>query len=372
MIERSDAVVIGAGVVGLAIGRALAQAGRDVIVLESNAHIGEGISARNSEVIHAGLYYPQASLKARLCVRGRALLYDYCRAKGIAHRRYGKLIVAIGPDQLDRLEALRLQALANGVDDIEPLSAAAVRRREPLLKCVAGLRSPSTGIVDTHGLMLAMQGDIEAAGGAIAVRSEFKHGRVVPTGIRLTIESGGEETELEAEIVVNSASLAASDVARALDGLDAAHIPQTRFAKGNYFVLQGKNPFAELVYPLPEPGGLGIHLTLDLVGRARFGPDVEWIETIDYAVTASRADAFYSAIRSYWPGIPPGSLAPGYAGIRPKLGGPEEPAADFVISGPADHGVPGLVNLFGIESPGLTAALAIGEEVAARLGRSQH
>jgi L-2-hydroxyglutarate oxidase LhgO len=367
MTERVDTVVIGAGVVGLAIGRALAQAGRDVIVLERNAHIGEGISARNSEVIHGGLYYPQSSLKARLCVRGRALLYDYCRDKGIAHLRCGKLIVAIGPSQIPRLEELRLQALANGVDDIELLTAAEVHRREPLIESVAGLRSPSTGIVDSHALMLAMQGDIEAAGGTIAVMSAFKRGHVGPSGIRLRIESGGEDTELEAEIVVNSTALAASDVARALDGLDRAHVPDTRFAKGNYFILQGKNPFSELIYPLPEPGGLGIHLTLDLGGRARFGPDVEWIDEIDYDVDPQRADAFYAAIHSYWPGLPPASLVPGYAGIRPKLSAPNEPAADFLISGPADHGVPGLVNLFGIESPGLTASLAIGEEVARTL-----
>ena len=367
MTERIDTAVIGAGVVGLAIGRALARAGRDVVVLERNARIGEGISARNSEVIHAGLYYPEASLKARLCVRGRALLYEYCRDKGIAHSRCGKLIVAIGPNQLDRLESLRLQALANGVDDIEQLTATAVHRREPLIECVAGLRSPSTGIVDSHALMLAMQGDLEAAGGAVAVLSEFKRGSVSSTGIRLVIESDREETDLEAAVVVNCAALDASKVARALDGLDPAHVPETRFAKGSYFVLQGKNPFSELIYPLPEPGGLGIHLTLDLGGGARFGPDVEWIETIDYEVDASRADAFHRAIRSYWPGLPPDSLVPGYAGIRPKLVGPNEPAADFVISGPADHGVPGLVNLFGIESPGLTAALASGEEVVGLL-----
>jgi L-2-hydroxyglutarate oxidase LhgO len=365
--ERIDAAVIGAGVVGLAIGRALAQAGRDVVVLERNARIGEGISARNSEVIHGGLYYPQSSLKARLCVRGRALLYDYCREKGIAHSRCGKLVVAIGPNQLDKLEALRLQALANGVEDIELLTAAAVRHREPLIECVAGLRSPSTGIVDSHSFMLAMRGDIEAAGGAVAVLSEFKRGSIGPNGIRFTIESDGEETELAASVLVNSAALAATDVARALDGLDPGQIPETRFAKGNYFILQGKNPFSELIYPLPEPGGLGIHLTLDLAGRARFGPDVEWTERIDYDVDANRADAFDTAIRTYWPSLPPKSLVPGYAGIRPKLAGPAEPAADFLISGPADHGVPGLVNLFGIESPGLTAALAIGEEVVRRV-----
>jgi len=363
MTDRVDAVVIGAGVVGLAVGRALAQSGREVIVLERNARIGEGISARNSEVIHAGLYYPEDSLKARLCVRGRGLLYAYCRDKGVAHARCGKLIVAISDAQLERLEALRCQALANGVDDIEPLTPAQVRAREPLIDCAAGLSSPSTGIVDSHGLMLALQGDIEAAGGTVAVMSEFLRGSIGDRAIGLTVSSGGKTSELEAEVVVNSAALAASDVARAFEGLDLAQVPVTRFAKGNYFMLQGRNPFSGLLYPLPEPGGLGIHLTVDLGGRARFGPDVEWVEHVDFDVDPMRAASFYTAIRTYWPGLPDGSLVPGYAGIRPKLVGPGEAAADFVISGPRAHGVAGLVNLFGIESPGLTSALAIGEEV---------
>jgi L-2-hydroxyglutarate oxidase LhgO len=367
MAERADTVVIGAGVVGLAVARALALAGRDVIVLERNAHIGEEISARNSEVIHAGIYYPAGSLKAQLCVRGRNLLYAYCAAKGIAHTRCGKLIVAISADQIDELEALRQRALTNGVDDIEPLTPREIRQREPAVVCTAGIHSPSTGIIDSHGFMVALRGDIEASGGAIAVLSSFARGEVTAGGLHLEIDADGARTALEADTVINCAGLAASSVAQALDGLDARTIPSTRFAKGNYFVLQGKSPFNGLIYPLPEPGGLGVHVTLDLSGSARFGPDVEWIEQIDYEVDSGRAEAFYTAIRSYWPGLPDDSLVPGYSGVRPKLVGPGEPAADFVISGPADHGVPGLVNLYGIESPGLTSALAIAEHVVALL-----
>ena len=367
MAERVDTVVIGAGVIGLAIARALALAGREVIVLERNAGIGEEISARNSEVIHAGIYYSVASLKAQLCVRGRDLLYEYCVDKGVAHTRCGKLIVAVGADQLDELEALRQQALTNGVEDIEQLTTREIRQREPAITCNEALRSPSTGIIDSHGLMVALRGDIEASGGAIAVLSTFRRGEVTPAGFRLEVETDGERTEIEADTVVNSAGLAASDVAHALDGLDARTIPSTCFAKGNYFVLQGKNPFNGLIYPLPEPGGLGVHVTLDLAGSVRFGPDVEWIERIDYEVDPGRAETFYAAIRSYWPDLPDDSLVPGYAGVRPKLVGPGEPAADFMIKGPADHGVPGLVNLFGMESPGLTSALAIAEHVTTLL-----
>jgi len=362
-----EAIVIGAGVVGLAIARALAERGREVIVVERNPRIGEGISARNSEVIHAGIYYPQDSLKATLCVRGRDLLYDYCARKGIAHARCGKLIVATHEGQLDALDALRAKALGNGVNDIELLTAARVHTRAPALRAVAGLRSPSTGIIDTHGLMLALQGDLEAAGGHVAVLTSFVGAVADTQGIRVTIESQGEQSTHDVEILVNAASLDASDVAAAIHGLPADHIPVTRFAKGNYFMLHGKSPFAELIYPLPEPGGLGVHLTIELAGRARFGPDVEWTDTIDYDVDPKRAPAFYSAIRRYWPDLPANSLVPAYAGIRPKIVGPGEPAGDFVVSGPSAHGIDGLVNLFGIESPGLTSALALGELVVARL-----
>jgi L-2-hydroxyglutarate oxidase LhgO len=281
--------------------------------------------------------------------------------------RCGKLIVAISADQVDELEALRQRALTNGVEDIEQLTPREIRQREPAVVCTAGIHSPSTGIIDSHGFMVALRGDIEASGGTIAVLSSFAHGEVKAGGLRLEIDADGARTELEADTVINCAGLAASSVAQALEGLDAQTIPSTRFAKGNYFVLQGKSPFNGLIYPLPEPGGLGVHVTLDLSGSARFGPDVEWIEQIDYEVDSGRAEAFYTAIRSYWPDLPDDSLVPGYSGVRPKLVGPGEPAADFVISGPADHGVPGLVNLYGIESPGLTSALAIAEHVAALL-----
>jgi L-2-hydroxyglutarate oxidase LhgO len=362
--ETVDAVVIGAGVVGLAVARALAQAGREVIVLERNAGIGEEISARSSEVIHAGIYYPEGSRKATLCVRGRTLLYRYCSANGVPYSRCGKLIVATTPFQSDALEALRRRAQANGVEDLQLLSSAEIEHQEPALACVAGLLSPSTGIIDSHSFMLALRADLEAAGGSVALHSEFCGARVAAEGLRLTIRAGDEEMTLSARTVVNSAGLEASSVARGFTDVDAAQVPDTRLAKGNYFTLQGKSPFSRLIYPLPEPGGLGVHLTLDLAGRARFGPDVEWIDAVDYHVNPDRATAFYSAIRTYWPEIPQDSLIPGYAGIRPKIVGPDDPAADFVISGPEQHGVSGLINLFGIESPGLTAALAIGEEVA--------
>jgi L-2-hydroxyglutarate oxidase LhgO len=363
----TDVVVIGAGVVGLAIAREFALAGREVIVLESNARIGEGISARSSEIVHAGIYYPTRSLKAELCTLGRDLLYAYCERKGVPYRRCGKLIVATGTDQRDRLGALEAQALANGVDDIECWPAEKVRQHEPQLRCAAALWSPATGIVDSHALMIAMQGDIEAAGGAVAVLSVFAGARPQADGILIDVRAGTETSSLKTGTLINSAGLNASAVARSVDGLAREHVPETRLAKGHYFVLQGKNPFRHLVYPLPEPGGLGVHVTLDLDGRARFGPDVEWVDSVDYRVDASRAGAFHTSIRSYWPAIPNDALVPGYAGIRPKIAGPGDPPADFLISAPRMHGVPGLVNLFGIESPGLTAALAIARHVRALL-----
>jgi len=366
MTERIGAIVIGAGVVGLAVGRALAQRGRDVIVLERNARIGEGVSARSSEVIHAGIYYPTGSLKAALCVRGRRLLYDYVTSKGIAHARCGKLIVAVDEAQCAALEALGTKGRANGVDDLELITARDARRRAPALRCAAALWSPSTGIIDSHALMLALRGDLEAAGGHVAVLTRFDRAVIQSDGIEALLDCDGEQSAYIADIVVNCASLDAVAIARSIEGMDPQFVPPApkQFAKGNYFMLQGRSPFATLIYPLPEPGGLGVHLTLDLSGHARFGPDVEWIDVIDYDVDPRRGDVFYAAIRSYWPDLPDASLSPSYAGIRPKIVGPGEPAADFVISGPADHGVPGLVNLFGIESPGLTAALAIAEAVA--------
>ncbi len=369
MNERIGAIVVGAGVVGLAVGRALAQKGHEVIVLERNPRIGEGVSARSSEVIHAGIYYPTGSLKAELCVRGRGLLYDYVTEKGVDHARCGKLIVAVDDSQCVELEALRDKGRLNGVGDLELLTANDVSRRAAALRCAAALWSPSTGIVDSHGLMLAMQGDLEAAGGHVALMTRFDHATVNGNAIDVTLACDGERIAYTSDALINCASLDAVNVAHSIAGLDPVFVPPapSRFARGNYFMLQGKSPFTTLVYPLPEPGGLGVHLTLDLAGRARFGPDVEWIDKIAYDVDPRRGDAFYGAIRRYWPDLPDDALEPGYAGVRPKIVGPGEPAGDFVISGPNEHGIAGLVNLFGIESPGLTAALAIADKVTSEL-----
>lgn len=367
MSDSVDCVVIGAGVVGLAVGRALAQSGREVIVLERNAGIGEETSSRNSEVIHAGLYYPTASLKARLCVSGKQLLYEYCGARHVPYRRCGKLVVATEKSQLGRLDSVAGQAELNGVDDIERIDAAALKRREPEVDGIAALWSPSTGIVDSHSLMIALQGDIETADGIVATHSTVHSVDVGDDGIRLRIESGKETSELLARTVVNSAGLEAIPLAAACTGTDAGNIPQAYFAKGSYFIYRGSTPFQTLVYPLPVDGGLGIHATLDLDGKLRFGPDVEWIDVVDYSVDATRREAFAESIRSYWPPVRAEDLVPGYAGIRPKLVGPGQPPADFRIevaaSGPARQ----LVHLLGIESPGLTASLAIGAEVGKRL-----
>ncbi len=362
-MDSLDVVVVGAGVIGLAIARALALAGRDVVVLERNTRIGEETSSRNSEVIHAGIYYPTNSLKARLCVRGKELLYSYCEEKSIPYRRCGKVIVAMNEAQHARLQAIRDQGLQNGVDDLRLLDAEAVAGLEPAVECTAGLLSPSTGIIDSHSLMVALQGDLESAGGSLGVLSEFVKATVDQDGFRLEARSNEEALEVRARAVINAAGLHASTVARAIAGLDPRHIPETRYAKGNYFVYQGKHPFRHLVYPLPEPGGLGVHVTLDLSGQARFGPDVQWIEAPEYTVDETRRDGFLNAIERYWPEVDRAALAPGYAGVRPKLVGPDDPPGDFVIQGPAAHGIPGLVNLFGIESPGLTASLAIAEQV---------
>ena len=352
--------------------RALARAGREVVLLEAAGTIGTGTSSRNSEVIHAGLYYAPGSLKALLCVRGRELLLAYCAERGVAHRRCGKLIVATTAAQEPALAALRLRAEACGVQDLQPLDGAQARALEPALRCSAGLLSPSTGIVDSHGLMLALQGDAEDHGAMLALKSPLLGATVVADGIVLSV--GGESPmPLHARCVVNSAGLHAQRMASSIEGLDARHVPPTHWARGHYFSLPGRPAFSRLVYPLPVAGGLGIHVTLDLAGQLRFGPDVQWIEVAepgaeDYRVDPARAVAFEAAIRDYWPAMPAGTLQPAYAGIRPKLAGPGEPAADFVVSGPAEHGGPGLVNLFGIESPGLTAALALAERVAALAG----
>ena len=357
-MERIDTVVIGAGVVGLASARALALGGREVIMLEEADAIGTGTSSRNSEVIHAGIYYPTGSLKAQLCVQGKEALYTYCAERGVEHKRCGKLIVATAPAQLDGLKALKAKAEANGVLDLQWLDGAQARKLEPSLNAEAALLSPSTGIIDSHGLMLAYQGDAENAGAVLAFKSPVLAGRVADDGFELSV--GGEAPmELACKTLVNAGGLGANAFAARLEGLAPEHAPPLYLAKGNYFTLSGRAPFSHLIYPVPEQAGLGVHLTLDLQGQARFGPDVEWIDEIDYAVDPARGDVFYAAIRAYWPDLADGALAPAYAGIRPKLQAPGEPARDFLIEGPETHGVAGLVNLFGIESPGLTASLAI-------------
>lgn len=366
-MEAIDCAVIGAGVVGLAVARALALAGHEVIVLEAEAAIGTGVSSRNSEVIHAGIYYPKGSLKARLCVEGRKLLYAYAAERGVDHRRCGKLIVATAPEQVAELAAIAERARANGVDDLVLLDRAQARALEAQLECLAALHSPSTGIVDSHGLMLSLQGDLENAGGTVALMSGVARAGCGADGIVLDSVDG---TRLRCRSVVNAAGLAAPLLARRFEGLPAACLPQAHYAKGNYFSLAGRAPFSHLIYPVPEPGGLGVHLTLDLGGQAKFGPDVQWVDSPDdLVVDPARGNAFYAEVRRYWPGLPDGALQPGYAGMRPKISGPGEAAADFRIDGPAVHGVPGLVNLFGIESPGLTSSLAIASEVARLLPR---
>ena len=370
-MEHVDAVVVGAGVVGLAVARALALAGREVVVLEALEAIGTGTSSRNSEVIHAGLYYPPGSLKARLCVRGRELLYAYCAERGIAHRHCGKLIVATEPAQESGLEALRQRAAACGVHDLQWLDGAEARALEPALRCTAALLSPSTGIVDSHGLMLSLQGEAEAHGAMLALLSPLQRLRRAADGFELEV-GGDEPMRLQARCVVNSAGLHAVPLAEGFEGLPPLRLPRPHWARGHYFACPGKPAFTRLIYPMPDEAGLGVHVTLDLGGQMRFGPDVQWVPRMargeeDYYVDPARAEPFAAAIRRYWPGLPDGVLQPAYAGIRPKLSGPGEPAADFMIQGPADHGVPGLVNLLGIESPGLTASLAIGEWVAAML-----
>ena len=366
VVEAVDCVVIGAGVVGLAVARALAQGGHEVLVLEGENAIGTQTSARSSEVIHAGIYYPPGSWKARLCVRGKDLLYAYCAERSVGYRRCGKFIVATSQAQVARLGAIARQAAANSVGDLVLLSAAQAQAAEPALQCLAALHSPSTGIVDSHGLMLSLHGDLTRAGGLVALNSAVAQLECGPDAIIVVASDG---TRLAARAVVNAAGLRAPALAARMAGLDARHVPRAYFAKGSYFTLAGKAPFSRLVYPVPEPGGLGVHLTLDLGGGARFGPDVQWVDDPgDLAVDPARAEAFYAGVRRYWPDLPEGALQPAYAGIRPKISAPGQPDSDFSIQGPNVHGIPGLVNLFGIESPGLTAALAIGEAVTALVG----
>ncbi|MGO9174200.1 MAG: NAD(P)/FAD-dependent oxidoreductase [Rhodomicrobium sp.] len=363
-MEQADCVVIGAGVIGLAVARELALAGREVIVLEAAGAIGTGTSSRNSEVIHAGLYYPPGSLKARACVEGKTRLYAYCAERGIEARLIGKLLVAAGEAQTGKLAAIKANAERCGVSDLRWLTAEEAHALERQVRCTAALFSPSSGILDSHAFMLALQGDMESAGGMIAFNSAMRSGRAGAGGIVVAADA----MELEARLVINAAGLFAPALARAIEGVAAEAIPKAYFAKGNYFALSGaRSPFRHLIYPMPEDAGLGIHATLDLGGGVRFGPDVEWVEAIDYTVDSSRAEAFYGAIRRYWPGLPGGALAPAYSGIRPKIAGPGEAAADFMIQGPQRHGVAGLWNLFGIESPGLTASLALAVELRYRI-----
>jgi len=366
--ETVDAVVIGAGVVGLAVARSLALAGREVWVLEAAGAIGTGVSARNSEVIHAGIYYPAGSLKARLCVQGRHQLYAYLAARGIAHQRCGKLLVACTPDQIDTLHVTHAKALVNGVDDLQWLSRAQAQALEPALACHGALLSPSTGIVDSHALMLSLQADLENAGSQVVLNTPVDTVELGAGSDKRHLVRTHDGTLLAARTVVNAAGLSAPTLARRFGGLAPALVPRPYYAKGSYFALAARAPFRHLVYPVPEAAGLGVHLTLDLGGQAKFGPDVEWVDGPDQlTVDPARAASFYAAVRQYWPGLPDGALLPGYAGIRPKISGPGAPAADFCIQAPQDHGVDGLVNLFGMESPGLTSALAIGDWVAEML-----
>lgn len=361
-MDSTDVIVIGAGVIGLAVARALALRGRDVVIIEAAETFGTGISSRHSEVIHAGIYYPSGSMKAEFCVRGRDRLYEFCERFDIPHRRCGKLIVATSPDQIADLQTIQALAAANGVQ-LEWLEREQARAKEPQIVCEAALFSPATGIIDSHTYMLALLADAERHGATIVYRSRVA-AMWLETASALIAINEDERPTLRARTVVNCAGLHASQLASSVEGFPSKWVPRTHYARGHYFALAGRTNFQHLVYPIPEPGGLGVHLTLDLAGHARFGPDVEWIEELDYGVNIERAQRFYAAIRRFWPKLADGQLVPAYAGVRPKLSGPGEPAADFRIDGPQQHGVPTIINLFGIESPGLTSSLAIGEHVA--------
>ncbi len=371
-MDRVDCLVVGAGLVGLAVARALAQAGREVLIAESQPRFGTGVSSRNSEVIHAGLYYRAGSLKARACVQGKALLYALCRQRDIAHKRCGKLLVAATVQELPKLKALQAQAVANGVRDTELLSTHEARELEPALHCAGALWSPSSGIVDSHALMTVLLADAQAAGALLGVRTRVAHAHAASDGWVVTLRAPQQAT-VHARWLINCAGLHGTALAARMQGYPAACLPRLHLAKGHYFSLAARSPFSHLIYPVPEDGGLGVHLTLGLDGQARFGPDVQWLDTasadgIDYAVDAARASAFRAAITRYWPGLsdlPSDALMPAYSGVRPKLSGPGQAAADFCIQSPGEHGCAGLVHMFGIESPGLTACLALGDQVAA-------
>ncbi len=367
-MEQLDCVVAGAGVVGLAAARALALAGREVVVLEAAEGIGTETSSRNSEVIHAGIYYPAGSLMARFCVEGRRALYAYCREKGVPHANCGKLIVATSAEEDGRLADIKRRAEVNGVEGMRVLTRQEAQALEPNLACTSALLSPATGIIDSHSYMVALQGDAENAGAAIVFRSPVLRGRAIRGGHGggVEIDVGGDDPiMLRCRLLVNAGGLHAPALAARIAGMPAERIPTAYYAKGNYFTLSGRSPFSRLIYPVPVPGGLGVHLTIDLGGQARFGPDVEWIDAIDYTVDPHRADLFYDAVRRYWPDLKDGALQPGYAGIRPKIVPKGAPGQDFVVQGPQTHGVAGLINLFGIESPGLTASLALADHVLA-------
>ena len=367
--DSVDCVVIGAGVVGLAVARALALspkfAGKELLLLEAANGIGTGTSSRNSEVIHAGIYYPQGSLKAQLCVQGREMLYDYCEQRGIGFKRCGKLLVATNEAQVAQLQGIIAKAAANGVNDLVLLTREQARELEPQLECVAAVISPSTGIIDSHALMLSLQGDFQNAGGLTVLNSAVASAFIDSGAIKIEMTDG---TKIFTKTLVNAAGLSAPMLARSMQGLNPQFVPQEYYAKGNYFTLSGKSPFSRLIYPVPEAAGLGVHLTLDMGGQAKFGPDVEWVKSADdLVVNPARGDAFYAEVRKYWPQLQDGTLIAGYAGMRPKISAPTEAAADFMIQGPLEHGIAGLVNLFGIESPGLTSSMAIGTLVAGML-----
>ena len=367
-MEKIDCLVVGAGVIGLAVARALAMHGKEVIVLEATSVIGNEISSRNSGVIHAGIYYPNHSLKARLCVEGKHALYQFCALHGVEHARVGKLLVATDESQLESLDTYKRLAEGNGVDDLTYVSKGGVRQLEPAVVCEAALHSPSTGIIDVHDYMLALQGVAQDHGAFVAFNTPMTGARA--TGNGFEVEVGGDTPmTIGCRCLINSAGLHAQALAAGIDGLDSKHIPPSHFAKGNYFHLTTRSTFRRLVYPMPMRGSLGVHVSFDLAGRVRFGPDIHWIDNIDYEVDETQADAFYASIRRYWPGLPDGALSPDYTGIRPKLGPEGAPPADFVIQTSSEHGIPGLVNLFGIESPGLTSSLAIADFVVDALAR---
>jgi L-2-hydroxyglutarate oxidase LhgO len=371
-MDKVDCIVVGAGVVGLAIGRALAMAGREVILLEAEATFGSATSSRNSEVIHAGIYYPKGSLKAQFCVRGRDLLYDYCQKYGVNHSRVGKFVVATEDDQVEILKAIEKAAIANGVYDLVMCSKAEVAAAEPEVKCQAALFSPSTGIIDSQDYMRRLLGDIEANGGWLARSAPVVAIAARPEGGFVLSVGGESPMDLACDVLINSAGLKAGEIAKLCYPWGSKQFPKIYYAKGNYFSLSVKSPFHHLIYPVPVPGGLGTHATLDLGGQVRFGPDVEWIDALDYAVDPKRVTQFYPAVRAFWPNLPADALTPAYCGIRPKISAPGEPAADFLILDQTQHGVPGLVHLAGIESPGLTSSLAIAERVVGSIISAPH